>query len=547
MSILSSILGIVVFLLVLSLVIIIHELGHFIAARRAGILCHEFSLGMGPVIWSKKVGETTYLIKAFPLGGYVAMAGEEITDEVIKVGDQVRIVFNQHKNVVKLIIDHKEEKWQEYERITVDKIDLVGRKKDGFFTALYINDYAVARDAMYVVNGKEIQIAPADRNFNTKNKRQRFLAIFGGPFMNFVLAFFIFVLFGLVRGFPAEESTQVGVVGSLAPAEGYIYEGDVITEINGEMVFDWDDISVELDRDIAQRIVQLEVTRNGTPIPLTIEPVIEVYSVGFYSKAGSGEDLIIGGFFGDNDRMQVCLVEVGEGLPCQTEEDTGEYALFLEDDEILKIGTFKNGSWTMSNVTTWTEVLTEIMNNTEGNPMSFTVLRDSEEIEILVEVPWSKQVLDTQGLPIADSSIGIGPTYEFSLFKSVGYGFTGIKNASTMIFDTLALLFDSDQVGVSDLAGPVGIYQITSSALSQGFVSLLGWIGLLSVNLGVINLLPIPALDGGRLVFLGYETITGHKPNQKVENTLHYIMFILLMGLFVFITYNDLLRLIGLK
>ena len=76
---------------------------------------------------------------------------------------------------------------------------------------------------------------------------------------------------------------------------------------------------------------------------------------------------------------------------------------------------------------------------------------------------------------------------------------------------------------------------------------MLSWVGLLSVNLGIVNLLPIPALDGGRLVFLGYETITRRKPNQKIENTLHYVMYLALLGLFVFIMFNDILRLLNLK
>ncbi len=547
MGIISGILGILVFLFVLSLVIIIHELGHFIAARKAGILCHEFSLGMGPVVWSKKKGETVYSIRLFPLGGFVAMAGEELKDEVIKVGDQVRVVFNELRNVQKLILDHKEEKWQEYELITVEKIDLVGQKKDGFFTALYINDYAVARNAMYVVNGKEIQLAPADRNFNTKNKRQRFLAIFGGPFMNFVLAFFVFVLFGLVRGFPAEESTQIGLIGEASPAEGLIIEKDVITQIDGVDVFTWDEISAELDRDLSVRFVEFRLTRNGEPVFVTIEPVIQMYGVGLYSMVGAGEDLLIGGFFGDNARIEVCLTENlldpaiddVEELTCDIDSQGEAHSTFIENDEILEIDQVV--------VTDWATVISLVQSNTEGDPIEFTILRDGIELEITIIEPWGEDVLNTQGLPLVDSSIGIGPTYKFHLFKSVEYGIIGIKESSTMIFDTLALLFGNDQVGVSDLAGPLGIYQLTSNALSQGFVSLLGWVGLLSVNLAVINLLPIPALDGGRLVFLGYEVLTGHKPNQKVENTLHYAMYLLLMSLFVFITYNDILRLIGIK
>jgi regulator of sigma E protease len=111
-----------------------------------------------------------------------------------------------------------------------------------------------------------------------------------------------------------------------------------------------------------------------------------------------------------------------------------------------------------------------------------------------------------------------------------------------MIFDTLGLLF-SNTVGVSDLSGPVGIYTITSNALSQGLVTFINWTALLSVNLGILNLLPIPALDGGRLVFLGYEGITKRKVNRTVENYLHAAMFILLIGFFFYITYHDILRL----
>ncbi len=86
---------------------------------------------------------------------------------------------------------------------------------------------------------------------------------------------------------------------------------------------------------------------------------------------------------------------------------------------------------------------------------------------------------------------------------------------------------------------------MTSEAASQGLITLLSFVGLLSVNLGILNLLPIPALDGGRIVFIGYEAITKKKPNQKVENWLHTIVFFLLIALMIYVTYNDILRLIG--
>ena len=116
----------------------------------------------------------------------------------------------------------------------------------------------------------------------------------------------------------------------------------------------------------------------------------------------------------------------------------------------------------------------------------------------------------------------------------------------TLIFRTLKLLIapsDVRQVGVSDLSSFVGIFSMVEQYLSAGLLPLLAFAALLSVNIGVMNLLPIPALDGGRLIFLLVEAITRKKPSKKVEATINNIFFILLMLLFVFVTFNDVLRL----
>ena len=506
--------GIIVSILVLSLVIIIHELGHFITARRAGILCHEFSLGMGPVLWSKKYGETVYAIRLIPLGGYVAMAGEEVNDELVKVGNQVRVIFNQVGAIVKIVLDHTDEAYEEYELITVEKVDLKGIND----TDLYINDSKVERESFYIIKGKDIQVAPANRNFNYKNKRQRFLAIFGGPFMNFVLAFFVFILYAMILGFPVIDTAEVGAVQEGMPAYEELLPGDIITSIDGEPVNDWDDISLILDDNMTDRLIPIEVLRDGTTETVYVTPIISFFSIGFHSDLETIDDLIIG--------------EVPEGTQASN-------AGMQKGDQLVSI----DGE----TVSSWFDVTVIVERNTTGLDMDFVVLRDGITLSLNVEEPWNEDVVTKQGFSLVDSQIGIAPNYEFNLGSSLLYGFTGIKDSSTMIFDTLSLLFGNDQVGAGDLAGPVGIYQITSSMLSQGFLSLLGWVGLLSVNLGVINLLPIPALDGGRLVFLGWEAITGKKANQKIENTLHYAMYIMLMGLFLFITYNDILRLLKLN
>lgn len=524
----SVILSIVVFVFVLGLVILIHELGHFIFAKRANILCHEFSLGMGPILWSKRYGETLYCVRAIPIGGYVMMSGEEIDDEFVKAGEKVRLVFNNQNLVEKIILDIDDEKYEDYELVTIHEIDLRGL--DG--KPLTLNGYEVLRNAFYVVKKREMQVSPVDRGFNSKTKLQRFLAIVAGPVMNFVLAFFVFLFVNLVVGFPVTDNTEVGTVVENQPAENILQAGDEILYIDGTATNDWQDVSDVLDLYPGKRAVEFVVKRDGETITLPlVKPIIHFYSAGFISDPDSINELVIAGI---SD-------EIKAGLGSELENG----------DVITKVDGHDVTNWNMVifyvNANAVSNNPNDDVKNQKKEPIEFTVLRDGTELTVEVTNPYSSDLLVSQGLSAVDSSIGIAPTMKFNLFKSIGGGFADIGSASLMIFTTLDLLFNSYEVNVGNLAGPVGIFSITSDALSQGFITLLMWIGLLSVNLGVINLLPIPALDGGRLVFLGYETITTKKPNKRVENTLHYVMYLLLMGLFVFITYNDILRLLNIK
>lgn len=510
---LSVIFNIIVFIFVLGLVILIHELGHFVMAKRANILCHEFSLGMGPILWSKRVNETLYCVRAIPIGGYVMMAGEEVDEEIIKEGQSVRLVFDDFSNVKKIILDHENEKYEQYEVITVNKIDLRGENNE----PLFINDYTVKRDAFYVFKKRELQIAPVERSFNSKSKMERFLAMFAGPFMNFVLALFLFIIINLIVGFPDMENTILGEISAEYPSADILYEGDKILEVDRNPVYTWDDISIALDENPTDRLVEFTVLRDGVEEIVYVTPVIFFYTVGFHSQEGIVNDLVLG--------------EVNEDMKAGK-------AGFLEDDEILTIdGEAMN---------TWTDVAAALRNNVYGSDMVFEVLRGTDTVAISI-TPYNHDLVNSQGLLVVDSFVGISPIYEFNFLRSFTESGVDVKASASMIFTTLDLLFNNDQVGVGDLAGPVGIYSITSRALSGGFISLMTWTALLSVNLGVINLLPIPALDGGRLVFLGYEAITTKKPNRKVENTLHYAMYIMLMGLFVYITFNDILRIFNIR
>jgi regulator of sigma E protease len=514
--------NILVFIISLSLVIMIHELGHFVMAKRAGILCHEFSIGMGPILWKKRIGETLYSVRLFPIGGFVMMAGEEVNDEFVKVGTQVRLEFEGNK-VTRIVLDHKDEDYENLEKITVEKVDLKGEN----MSPLYINEYTVERDAFMVIKGRDLQIAPHERGFEGKTRWQRFLAIFAGPFMNIVLATIVFFLVNLLVGFPNVDEPIIGSVGTGYPADGYLEPGDEIVSIDGVMLETWDDLGVYLDDHPEDRYLDLVVQRDEQTLNIRITPIIYLYSVGLHSDPDVTEDLIIGDVVPDT-KADKAGFEAGDQI----------YSI---DGHIMYI--WEDVVWEMRTIGSRPYVKDEVI--------IFEVIRDGETIELSVEEPFRTAFLESQGISVVDTRVGINPEFNFSFFQSIPASFSDVYRSGGIIFTTLGLLFDNDGagagIGVDNLAGPLGIYEITSAALSNGFISLLNWIGLLSVNLAVINLLPIPALDGGRLVFLGYEAVSNRKPNKKVENTLHYVMYLALMGLFVFITFNDLLRILNFK
>lgn len=133
-------------------------------------------------------------------------------------------------------------------------------------------------------------------------------------------------------------------------------------------------------------------------------------------------------------------------------------------------------------------------------------------------------------------------TYKHSFFSSIKYAFTKFFSIVEQMFFTVWYLI-TGKISPKLLAGPVGIFSIVGNAAKTGFISVLSLLALISVNVGFINLLPIPAFDGGHILFLIIEKIKGSKVNPKVENTIHTVFFILLMALMLYITFNDILRL----
>ncbi len=196
-----------------------------------------------------------------------------------------------------------------------------------------------------------------------------------------------------------------------------------------------------------------------------------------------------------------------------------------------------------------TKINDKKINNTDRLILELQI-RSGEEITLEVEHENGKtEKINVEPL-LVETDEGSGYKYGFSLasefdhsfIAAVKYGFTKTFSLlEQMVFIIFYLIIG--KLSLNSLAGPIGIFNIVGTAASAGFINIIYLIGYISVNVGFINLLPIPAFDGGRLLFLIIEKIKGKPVNPKVENTIHTIGFMLLMLLMVLISYNDIMRL----
>ncbi|HON64496.1 MAG TPA: RIP metalloprotease RseP [Bacilli bacterium] len=535
MIVLQYLLGFIAFVFILGLIVLVHEAGHFIFARRAGILCYEFAIGMGPVIWQKKKGETVYSIRAIPIGGFVSMSGEEVEANPLRGKTEIKLVL-ENDRVTHLVTDLTHPDYQHLPTLTIVSYDIVGTK-EALENELYIvvkNElgeevkYTVNRDCIAVMGKKQIaQIAPYNRTFTHKSIGQRFMAIFAGPMMNFLLAILLFFLIGFFVGYPNMKSTMIEQVEDKTPAyEAGLRDGDQIITINGHPVSKWDDISAELAK-LAKGMgftgpVKVDYKRDGVNMETTVHPYVIIHMIGITLKPDGSNSTVI------------------ETFTPMGKRTLKEDELLLKGDQITRIKSEKGEYVTINNRSD----LLSYFNNTapEGGDYKIEVLRDGELKEFTI-FGHSKEVLESQGYTATKVQLMISPEYRFDIVQLLYRPFVDTGDACLLIFRTLGQLFKRNStVGLSDLSGPVGIFVATSSIAQGGIIPLLNWTAILSVNIGFLNILPLPALDGGRLAFLGYEAVTKKKPNTKVENIIHLIGFFLFMALFVFVTFNDVLR-----
>ncbi len=553
------IVSILAFIIILGIIIIVHEGGHFFFAKKAGILCHEFSIGMGPAIYKKQFGETTFCIRAIPIGGYVSMAGEEVANELVKIDQSIglNIIDGKISEIVTT------EDVEAMVRGEVVDLDLYGENGNPLF--ITINDgfqnqyYEVLEDAFYVLkNNERLQITPYNRSFESKTLLQRFLTLVAGPVMNFILAILIYLIVSFATGVPNYNSNVIGEVSKsnssmVVDNDTLLKKGDKIEKVNGVSINSWNDLSGILDENISngETTVKIEVLRNDEKLSFDIECYTYIASLGI-SNIGYDKDKEFPEGITNGVRLgAIGLRYIDSGKKGNFPIASGDILTKVRLDRVVSDKEVITGE--VIDITSWGQLIA-LFNAADIVNVYFEYYSYQKNGIVNIEdcaqlQTYGNALLENQRIDKIQVKLGISPTMKFDFIKCIGNAFVDFWNDFTLIFRTLGILISPGdaairQVGVNDLSSFVGIFDMIKTYVGSGLLSLLAFMAMLSVNIGVMNLLPIPALDGGRIVFLGYELITRKKPSKKVENIINNIFFILLMILFVYVTYNDILRMI---
>jgi regulator of sigma E protease len=424
------------FAFVLGVLVFVHELGHFAAAKRVGIRVLKFQLGFNPTIASFRRGDTEYGIGALPLGGYVKMAGES--------PDEPR----------------------------------TGRSDE----------------------------------FLSKTKWQRFQVLIMGPVMNIGLAF---VLTALVLYQGAEVPSYddappvVGVVttGSPAAAAG-IRSGDRMVSVADRGVGTWEQFFVAIGSR-ANRPTSLVIDRGGQQIERTVTPTI-----------AAGQSRFEIGDIGVLPNVHPHIPSVNAGEP-------GERAGIKPGDVILAV----NGE-----PITFRTQLVEAISKRPEQPITIDILRNGEHVQ-LHATPERRGERGWLGVQLADETKSIKPgaieAVGMSLKRNVQYG--------GLIFHTVWGLL-TRETSPRQLMGPVAIAQLSGEAAQLSWMALFGLMSMISLNLGILNLLPIPVLDGGHIFIMALEGIARRDFSVRVKEKMLLAGFVVLMMLMVTVIYNDLTR-----
>ncbi|MCM3637843.1 RIP metalloprotease RseP [Sporosarcina luteola] len=413
---------VIAFIIIFGSLVFFHELGHFLFAKKAGIMVREFAIGFGPKLLAIRKKETLYTIRILPLGGYVRMAGEDFDTVELQPGYRVGVILNNDDEIEKIYLNRDVSNpnvlFLETEAADLSKeLFIEGYDEDGNLVK-----YRISRNAVIYEKGQETLIAPYDRQFDSKSLGSRAMAIFAGPLFNFILAFFIFLAIGLLHGIPTNEPIIKEVISNSAAYAAGMEAGDFVKEVDGKSIESWQEFTETIQKNPGKNL-QMKVERNGEMVTMAVVP----------------EKVVKDG------------------------------------DEFGQIG-------------------------------------------VMYESPVEKNAL---------KAFAFGAEQTFSWMKR--------------IFELLGMLV-TGKFTIDALSGPVGIYKATEEVAQWGVFSLMNWAAVLSINLGIMNLLPLPALDGGRLLFFLFEGVRGKPIDKQKEGMVHFVGIMLLMVLMLVVTWNDIQR-----
>jgi regulator of sigma E protease len=427
---------ILAFIFVLGVLIFVHELGHFLAAKRVGIRVLKFQLGFNPTIVSFRRGDTEYGIGALPLGGYVKMAGESTEEERTGRADE----------------------------------------------------------------------------FLSKSKWQRFQVLVMGPVMNILLAL-VLTSVVLFRGaeVPAydDEPVVVGTVTQGSPAaKADIRPGDRIVAVACRPVETWDKFLIAIGSR-PNRETSIDLVRDGAPVTRTLTPVVQPEQ----SRFDIGD---IG-----------VLPNVHPHVPSLVPDDPADKAGMKAGDVIVAID---------DQPITFSFQLREAIAKRPNQRLRVSILRNG--------APQTINVMSTRhgdngwiGITILDASKSFKPgaveAVRMSVQKNIEY--------SRLIFQTIWGLI-TRETSAKQLMGPVAIAQLSGESAQLGWIALFSLMASLSLNLGLLNLMPIPVLDGGHIFIMAMEGVARRDFSIRVKEKMLLAGFVVLMMLMVTVIYNDLTR-----
>jgi regulator of sigma E protease len=427
----------------LLILVLIHELGHFLAAKFFGMRVDRFSIGFPPKIFGFKKGETEYVLGATPLGGYVKIAG---------------------------MIDE-------------------------------------SMDTEY------LEKEPEPWEFRSKPVWQRIVVITAGVIFNMILAIVIFAGIALAVGeqkIPNESVQGIYVADSSLVHDVGFRTGDKMVGVNGQRTKYFRDLFSPTQ--LTKSELSYMVERNGQQITLTMPDSLldQVNKRGFINLG----NLIIPSKIGG----------IQPGYPAE------EAGLKAEDEIVAVDG---------QAVQSWQELVQHIQS--ADGALQLTIKRGDEEFEKTI-TPNENNKIGIAAMQPAD--VFQLDHQKYGLIGSIAYGWDKTEDVSTSIIQGFGKMFSGDISVRENLGGPVAIANITKEQTDRG-----GWLGFwnitafLSITLAIMNILPIPVLDGGHLMFLIYEGITRREPSEKVRMALQQIGFVLIILLFILVTFNDILRL----